>query len=478
MADQINLQAALDTGNHSIKGSVNDVEFQVPSNCVTLLLNQYSAPISFRTKAAEQKYVSNLLDRMEVEISSPTVKETGRLLVGYEANKSGLPVTEFTLNRLFTARNDLTMILNLSILATTAVQHYYKKAGELPTDGLHANVVLVTDLPIVEYSDPTVREDYIRRYTAGKHVVTLRNFVDPITVIINVTQVQVEMESVAAQYALVGLDSETDKLREVVYQQFRQDNSAFSFYSLNDLYDSIKRVTIDIGEKTTDISVLDGIKPNLRLSNSLYSGFGQALDSAIDTLNAQHYQYSSRYQILEELDNWQPNRIEMRIHTAVVNAVAKQPDLLTSNIIKALSKLLENTMETAQIQVIYVVGGGAGPIKKQLFPKIQMLTEAYADGHSTPIVYVPTSFAQRMNLLGLEVILGILTQDAVDTKDAVPHSEKEAAMAADQDFTTTMSAQGQITIPAKLRAELALAPGTRLIIEKGATGQLVLTKRS
>lgn len=136
------LYFANDAGNDSLKGTLftsdgTETAKQIFSagediECPSVIAMKDSldvtAPVEFSSEAEKDAYMDDFLKHMDVSITSSSVSESGRFLVGQAALDSTMPLTHFDYNDLSgKSEVDLTLLLTLSNLAGKRVQDAYKK---------------------------------------------------------------------------------------------------------------------------------------------------------------------------------------------------------------------------------------------------------------------------------------------------------------------------------------------------------------
>lgn len=210
------LYFANDAGNDSLKGTLfasdgTETAKQIFSagediECPSVIAMKDSldvtAPVEFSSEAEKDAYMDDFLKHMDVSITSSSVSEAGRFLVGQAALDSTMPLTHFDYNDLSgKSEVDLTLLLTLSNLAGKRVQDAYKKGEDLDNQ-LKMDVYMTTALPISEAKQPNVLRNYRKRYMDNTHIVTFHNFKNPISVSLQFKNVFVGLEGEVAFAAI------------------------------------------------------------------------------------------------------------------------------------------------------------------------------------------------------------------------------------------------------------------------------------
>ena len=107
--------------------------------------------------------MKDLLNRLDVTISSSSVQMQGRFLVGNSAIESRLPTRSFDINdRAGKAKSDLSMIMTLSMIAGKRAQDAYFNGEDLGNT-LNVDVTMATALPVVESKQIGTKDAYKER---------------------------------------------------------------------------------------------------------------------------------------------------------------------------------------------------------------------------------------------------------------------------------------------------------------------------
>ena len=244
------MKAAIDLGYGSVKALIDGEKVLFPSAIVLQRKQDLFDPIKFDNEDQEDDYMNDLIDHMDVTISSNAVKTPGRFLVGAAARDSKLPLKTFDVNDMSgKSESDLAMIINLSCLAAMRVKEAWEDEEDLSKQ-LEADVFMTTALPVLEGKRDGASERYEKRFTETSHVVTFHNFKEPISVKLTFKQVIVALEGETARYAIASADG---KLKASIKKDFDKHYPELaSEVSADDLLKAPNTLLIDIGEGTTD----------------------------------------------------------------------------------------------------------------------------------------------------------------------------------------------------------------------------------
>ena len=405
----IKTYVANDAGTDSVKAELDGQLFEMPSVIAIQGSQDITEPVRFDNKEAEKTYMMDFMNHMDVSISSSSIKEQRRLLVGRAAVDSQLQLTGFDMSDLSgKSETDLTLVLTLSMIAGYSVKRAYK-AGESLSEPLKVETVMTTALPISEGKQPGVIESYKNKYLNHTHVVTFHNFKDPITVSITFSRVEVGLEGEMAQVAIRN-GKLVDKLENVIFDELQHkypdiaDKAKFS-----DIANAHCSLGIDVGGKTVDLALVNDGRVNSKTSVSLMRGFDNVLQSVIDELQTS-IQHRYSFNSIAQLQNFlaHPNPFANNARKDVVNTIKMFTEPFADQIVQATSKVLRQS--GSSVMIIFLYGGGSITMTSysQLVAKLTEKTASFNGGQAIPVLVIPPKFAQRMNLFGLQLYLQAL----------------------------------------------------------------------
>ena len=413
------LKNVKDKPSELIATFINNFE-KMPSIIVTQRPQDYNKPMVFDNTQQQNEYFNDLQQHLDVTITSPAVKKQGRFLIGTRAIKSGLNTRGFDVND-YTGKSesDLSVILTLSRIAAEVVKDAYNEKKDL-TKILPASVIMTTNLPIIEGKKPHINDMYKQRYMSGKHLVTLHNFAQPITVELNFADVYVGLEGEMAQFAITNA---TSSLKDSIFNDFvttyPEFKDAFDNDDTNDLdkkghpadkLTNLENVLgIDIGEGTTDFEVIANGRANPTASLSMSTGYGNVLEDAVGVLQSEQMNIPNRSALnafLNEKVTFPPKKARQN-HAKEVTY--DQLNQFVDMIIDKTSEVMRHA--GTDIELVYVYGGGSIPLKSQTDMREQLVNKlkGFAGGYDIPVVWIDKQHAQIMNLLGLTMYLRYLT---------------------------------------------------------------------
>lgn len=398
----LKLNVANDLGYGSVKAKVEDTNIHFPSVIAIQREQDLNKPVEFNSNQEKLTYLEGMINHMDVTISSSAVKTQGRFLVGNAAIKSSLPLKAFDVND-FTGKsdNDLAIILTLSMIAAQRISLAVKNGEDL-SDQLSTEINMTTALPVSEGKKNGIINNYVNKYIGSKHTVVFHNFKDPITVSLSFKNVYVALEGEVAQLYLKNSDI---KLQGLIKQDFLKNYPELANdIKVSDLVKIDNLLGIDIGEGTTDLVVIKEGHANAVASTSLPTGYGNALQDAIDVLQTENMNFEARSQLQDYLAQ-EVSLLAKRMQTKVRQIVFEQLEPFADKIVTAASKTMRKA--GANVEILYVYGGGSIPMLEQtaLRQKLSQKMKDFSGGIDVPVIWINKSYAQNLNEKGLELIL-------------------------------------------------------------------------
>ena len=401
----VKMNVANDLGYGSVKAKVNDTKIHFPSVLALQREQDIAKPVEFDSEKEKLSYLSDMINHMDITVSSSAVKTQGRFLLGTAAVKSSLPMRAFDVND-FTGKsdNDLSIILTLGMIAAQRVALAVENGEDL-SEQLNAEVNMTTALPVSEGKKNGIVDSYINKYVNSKHTVVFHNLKDPITVSLTFNKVYVALEGEVAQLYIQNSDI---KLKGLIKKDFAKNYPELATeIEVTDLVKIKNLLGIDIGEGTTDLVVIKDGKANAVSSTSLPTGYGNALQDAIDVLQTQNMNFEARSQLQDYLSQ-DVSPIAKRMQNKVRQTVFEQLAPFADKIVEAASKTMRKA--GANVEVLYVYGGGSIPMLEQteLRQKLAQKMKDFSGGIDVPVIWIDKSYAQILNEKGLELVLNVL----------------------------------------------------------------------
>ena len=400
MKKTVNLVMAVanDSGNGYSK---TYFQFENGINSTTITPSIYAAIPSKESIPAELDNTNwgELDNNMDVVIKSSTLKTTSELLVGTAAINSGNTVTYNVESNIGKVDPDITLIIPLVKTAYAALNHILAREKSIPNT-INVNLsYYLTCLPISEYSNKKKREILHKKLTKGKHTVLIKNFSHDVKVNIslNTDNTYIYPEGITAQ---IGLIYSADN-----FPSFRNDDiyTNSPYKDGQDYSKAGNTLLIDIGDGTTDISIINATHPlkGMGVNMSLNQGVGTAAATASDQLQIDYPQLG-HYPRSILLEHAARNNKEGQVLRE--NYLKPQLDLL----IKSIETEVEKEFRKANndISTVVVLGGGANLLTekdKKAFQSIVDTLNPLADHQQ--IWWIDSRYNQLLNLDGLRVFL-------------------------------------------------------------------------
>lgn len=394
--NKIKINAGLDIGNGYVKGATktndaDNVNIDIPS-CVATVANP--TDLAVIDVAAE---IEDIFNRANVTFDSPLVTgifATTRSYLGRRGVESGKSIAVFDIDgHKSKAEQPLSAVLVLSIIASAALQNYYRTNKALPTDILHVESKTALALPITEFK--SYRDRFSEGFTKASHFVCFHNFETPVRVEIKFERVSVIAEGASAQVAIV---SKGEKFMDALLKDVRANGIKLEGITAKDIIEATGTLGIDIGEGTVNFPVFTGTQFNTDFSANISSGYGTVLENSLAPLQAANNVFHDRKSLGEFLQ-CTPSALKRHKYDNAVAIVNAESMTLVDAIVKEFTRILNKA--NGQIEVVYVYGGGASPLREQLYPALIQAAKSFSAGDEFPIMYLDSRYSRFLNREGL-----------------------------------------------------------------------------
>ena len=391
------LISGLDIGNGYVKGSVFGTDMSnidIPSG-VAYVTSTHDIK---STLADADDVISDIYNQMDVSFDSPLINDSNRRIFGRRGLQSGMSIEEFDVySHISKAKQPLSAMLTLGCLAGKALQEYWSKYKKLPTDVIEVSVRIALALPIGEYKK--FRKQYADGYKDAVHTVVIHNFEQPITVVLHFEDVQVLAEGASAHYAITA---KGEKLMDAMLADVRRMGEPLEGITSADVLAATTIVGVDIGEGTVNFPVFSGGKFNPDTSITFDKGYGAVLNSALERLQDQGFSFSSRKE-LQDFLNTPPTALNRKRYKTVQNMVDAEISAFVTEVSLQFSKVMMRVGSYAD--VVYVYGGGATPVRNELYPALIEKAKSFGGGEVVcPILYLDSRYSRYLNREGLFVV--------------------------------------------------------------------------
>lgn len=420
--------AGLDIGNGYVKGIIEDraprAKTAVGTDVVDLpsagavITHPNAVPDENSTATAAAAQSDAWFNSIDASFGSPLISDTYRHVLGRGGLSASRGVETFDLiGSRSKAEQELSPVLVLGVLAAKALRDYVLATGTLPgpaTPGtvsgsgrtkaapsvLDVDVVLALALPIAEFSSH--RRSYAAAFAGSAdeptvHQVRLNNFVTPVTVNIVFSSVQVVPEGASAQYAI---NHYGEPLMDKLLADVRSKGLALEGITSADLLAATDTIGVDIGEGTANFPVFTAGEFNTNASRTFAAGYGTVLEEAMVEMDQKQIQHGfTERKSLAELLQSEPNPLRRNFHDKVSREVDERAQFYCNQVAVELSRVL--AVVGARTEVIYVYGGGSGPLRERLH---QVLMDKVIEVNGTdaaPVLYLDSSYSRGLNREGL-----------------------------------------------------------------------------
>lgn len=405
------ITAGLDVGNGYVKGVVRGTdkngqpvvdEIDLPSGVALVTRpNFVPTPDSEAVIETQRSGEASIFNQLDVSFVSPLVADQYRRIFGQRALAAGGSFEEFNVTgHRSKAEQDLSKVLVMGLLAAKALKDHVRDAGSLPGDEdvlvVEARIALA--LPITEFQHH--RHSYAAAFKDHVHTVTVHNFETPVTVKLKFVDVQVIAEGMSAQYAITA---KGEPLMKVMLADVRSHGVALDGITEADVLAAQNTVGVDVGEGTVNFPVFTSGRPNVDSSATLAKGYGQVLEAALESMELQgfHSGFTSRKQLAAFLQA-APSPLKRGFYNKVKSYVDEQVVFFVREVARQFGDVL--AVVGAQTEVVYVYGGGSGPIKDELYPALlAKVVEMSGMSDSIPVLYLDARYSRHLNREGLFV---------------------------------------------------------------------------
>lgn len=420
------LTGGIDVGNGYVKGVVRgsvdgtDVfdSIDLPSAVVS---TSRSTPKVPEADADARKIVveDDFFNHVAASFTTPLVGHSDLRIFGRSAlSTPGSKFTQFeVVGTRSKADQELSPVLVLGVFAAKALKDFVREHGALPDHELRATVRAGLALPIAEYVQR--RSAFAAQFVGvlgaqdpSVHLVTIKNFSTPVTVRLEFVDVQVLPEGASAQFAI------TDKgapLAQALLDDLRASDpeAAANLEGVTaDLLVGVRNtVGVDVGEGTVNFPVFTDGAFNSEAAGTLDSGYGTALTNALDRMSTsgdKDLRFKNRKALADFLQQ-EPSVFLQGRYDRASGFVAEEAQYLAEEIGSKFEDVLAEVGGTTE--VVYVYGGGSGPVKEILRPALQKAAGGI------PILYLDAGYSRHLNREGLYLAARTAEQKA-DQKGA------------------------------------------------------------
>ncbi len=426
----MSLLGGIDVGNGYVKGLVRGERTDKAGKPIIDTIDlpsgvtRVTRPNSLPKEDAEAEVVcgEDFYNALDVSFSSPMVGNAYRHIFGKRALTANGAFDEFNvLGRRSKAEQELSKVLILGAFAAKALRDYVAVAKTLPVAELVVDARVAVALPIDEYMRH--RTSYSAEFMNGTHLVTVHNFETPVVVRITFRDVVVMAEGASAQWAI------TEKgvpLMKAMLADVRSRGLALEGITAEDVLAARNTIGIDIGEGTVNFPVFTNGKFNADASVTFGEGYGTVLTRALESMDAEgfHTGFTSRKQLAEFLQR-EPSPLKRNFYNKVRAYVDREIEFFARAVSDQFGRVL--SVVGATTEVVFVFGGGSGPVKDALYPLLlQKVTEMNTED-AMPVLYLDASYSRSLNREGLYSIAQASEAKSVKSSKPAKRSSKNSS---------------------------------------------------
>lgn len=397
------ITAGLDIGNGYVKGMVQTgnekpVAVDMPSTVSYVSASEPALPMEPTDQLMGR--IGNILD-LDISSRSIPAMDAGRILVGTRAIRSGGSQMEFNIDdHVVKSEDTLSVQLVLAAITGAWLQQVWQKDHKLPTDMSTLEVTLATALPIEDYLD--WKDRYAARLMKNEHTVSVRNFETDILVRIKFVHMDVMAEGASAQFAIGDLARRTDgKFLDEALKIARNSGMKIDdAYTGKALMAAENTIGIDIGEGTVNFPVFTDGQVSIDASSSINKGYGTVLSAVVSELRNTSIAYESRKDLADFMlkDPAHLLPTQRRIQEKTQKYLDDQVRIFVKDLMKEYKSIFRRVGR--RTDVIYVYGGGAGPVREALYPQLVDVSRIDEDTY-IPVIWLDPMYSRNLNRNGL-----------------------------------------------------------------------------
>ncbi|WP_018767438.1 ParM/StbA family protein [Bacillus sp. 105MF] len=383
----------VDIGNSKVKFKIEEEVQKVPS-----VYKRLFAPLTPNETDIE-KCVVNLLDELNVHITSSSIKRSGQFLVGKRAMNSAKDTTTMDIEEGGKHEDDLPIIHLVSIVAAKAIQKEFGETRNLPKT-LDVKVNLTTAIPASEWKPEHARE-LEKRFVEKPHIAIVDVAEEKVTVTVNFEKATVTREGIPPLFRMIRAIADGDHKMFSRYVEFCKNELGYSEEEIQKLltievFSKKKILHGDIGDGTTEYIYTDGLNPVPDSCTGERRGIGHALLEAIKLLqnNRPGIGEITRQQFAEFL-----LQVEHKFHKEAKGFFYETRFVQAENILSDIRKKYKNNT-ASEAEVIAIYGGGSIALEDDLKKELV----SFCKKNKLELLWIPAEYAVDMNIEGLDVL--------------------------------------------------------------------------
>ena len=129
-------------------------------------------------------------------------------------------------------------------------------------------------------------------------------------------------------------------------------------------------------------------------------GYGTVLTRALESMDAEGFNtgFTSRKQLADFLQH-APSALKRNFYQKVQTYVAREIEFFARAVSDQFGRVL--SVVGATTEVVFVFGGGSGPVKDALYPLLLAKVAEMNSADAMPVLYLDASYSRSLNREGL-----------------------------------------------------------------------------
>ena len=327
--------------------------------------------------------MNDLYNNLTVHITSNALKRSAMYMIGKKAlkssNKSNM---EISLGN--KSENDIPVVMTLGMIAASSVKEYYDANDELP-ESLSLSIDMVTAIPSSEYKKKTAEALEQRFIGTPRHIVVVHIGNEAVQVTLKFTNCKVTEEG---KTSMLAFSTSDDAILSDYNNLYKSNKTVKDFLDGTSLH-------VDIGDGTTEFTVINQLQPVPNMSRGERLGVGYASDLAV-TLMKEEMNLGSRF-TRQDFQEWlkKDGRKGQFANECFQRAKHIQADEILKETMVSFSELA-----SSDVDYIFVHGGGSILFKEVMLSELKK----YAERNFAEVVWINSEYATSMNSRGTYIL--------------------------------------------------------------------------
>lgn len=327
--------------------------------------------------------MNDLYNNLTVHITSNALKRSAMYMIGKKAlkssNKSNM---EISLGN--KSENDIPVVMTLGMIAASSVKEYYDANDELP-ESLSLSIDMVTAIPSSEYKKKTAEALEQRFIGTPRHIVVVHIGNEAVQVTLKFTNCKVTEEG---KTSMLAFSTSDDAILSDYNNLYKSNKTVKDFLDGTSLH-------VDIGDGTTEFTVINQLQPVPNMSRGERLGVGYASDLAV-TLMKEEMDLGSRF-TRQDFQEWlkKDGRKGQFANECFQRAKHMQADEILKETMVSFSELA-----SSDVDYIFVHGGGSILFKEVMLNELKN----YAERNFAEVVWINSEYATSMNSRGTYIL--------------------------------------------------------------------------